>query len=181
MEWQADPRESERAMAAANSSSPRSARSLSVMPQTVRSRTLPFHPHQSLSRIVRVARDIGVSESVADKYCYGARAAHLIVSAIIESDLRAGDTEAVAITVAPIYAAQEGADILPLAEALAAYDAADVAEDEAQLAVNRQCIAMLSDKDLDDHKRAAAKEAYAALRCVASYAQEQRDRKARAK
>lgn len=155
--------------------------SSSVMPQTVRSRTLPFHPRPALSRKVRVAQDIGVSESVADKYLYGERAANLIYAAILESDLRAGDTEAVAVWRAPAEAAEMGSDVLSLMEALTIYDAADVAEDVEQVALNRKCAELMTDTDLDTYARKIAHEMYAAARCLAAIRKVQRDRKAAAK
>lgn len=151
--------------------------SSSRMGATVRRRAERFHPRLHLSRKVRVAHDLGVSEAAADKYLYGERAAHLIVAAIIESDLRAGDTEAVAMTTAPIEAAEMGQDILPLAQAMAAYDTADTAEDVEQTALNRKCCEAMTDAELERYARKIAPEVYAGLRCLAAIRAVQRDRR----
>lgn len=147
------------------------------MSDSVPSRSFDLHPRPAPSRKIRIAADLGVSEAVADKYLYGERAANLIYTAIIESDLRAGDTQAVALWTAPAEAVQMGADVLSLAQAMAEYDAADSAEDVEQSKLNRKCCEMMSDRELEDYARKVAPEAYAALRCLAAIRAVQRERK----
>jgi hypothetical protein len=140
-----------------------------------------LHLRHPLSRKLRVAHDLGISPAQADKWLYGERAINVLNAAIIESDMRAGDHEAVAAWVAPADAAMLATSIPHLMEAFADYDEADVDEDAAQCALNRMCYEKMNDADLETYRRAVAKEVFAGTRCIAAIREVQKNRKAAAR
>lgn len=62
---------------------------------------IQYHPRLPLSRKCRVARDLHISPAAADKLLYGPKAANRLYTAIIASDVRAGDLDAIACWIAP--------------------------------------------------------------------------------
>ncbi|MGH7510895.1 MAG: hypothetical protein ACREMZ_15690 [Gemmatimonadales bacterium] len=92
---------------------------------------LPYqarHPRPALSRKLRVARALNVSEALADKKLYGERSVNRECAKILASDLEAGDTEAAALFLSPIDAACAPRHSLSLHEALHRAELADAAE-----------------------------------------------------
>lgn len=90
---------------------------------------LPGHPVPSRSRRTRIAIALGISTALADKRLYGERAINRECARIITADLDAGDTDAVALFLAPIDAACAARTrTLSLCEALHRAECADAAE-----------------------------------------------------
>lgn len=156
----------------------RSNESMRVMGAKVRVRRGPRHPNVSHSRRLRVAVDLNVSVATADKLLYGETAVNRLYAMVIESDLRAGDHEAVAHWIAPADAALLDSDVPGLLEAWSEYDAADCAEDVAQSPLNHRDPAGLTNQELDAYARSVARELYRGTRYLASLRRVQQRRKA---
>lgn len=137
-----------------------------------------FHPQPSPSRKRRLAHDLCRSEAWIDKAIYGANAINVQYAKVIESDLRAGDHDAVALWIAPGAAAEMGEDIPDLADAWREYDEADTAEDAAEAPLNHRAITSLTGDELDAYARRVAKELWCGCRFLARLRLEQARRKA---
>ena len=162
-------------MATPISAAPVKDRSL-VMGGNVRTTTLRFHPRPKLSRKERLAADLHRSPAWIEKAIYGWLNQTYV--AVIESDMRAGDYESVALWTAPALAAEMGEDIPDLTEAWQEYDAADCAEDAGEAKLNRRDPTDMTDDELEEYGRLVAKETFAAARYLASLRREQKRRKA---
>ena len=148
------------------------------MPANVTPGVLPFHPKPVGSRRLRVAHDLGISVAVADKILYGQHALNLRYAEVIESDIRAGDYDAVALWIAPAVAAEMGEDVPHLTDAWREYDDADCAEDTAESTLNHRDPETLTDEELEQYAKAVARELYRGSRYLASLRRAQQERKA---
>ena len=128
-----------------------------VMGGTVRTAPTRFHTLPAGSRKVRIAADLHISVALADKYLHGERAINRLNAAIIESDLRAGDHDAVSRWIAPALAAEMGDEIPALTDAWREYDEADAAEDAAEARLNHRATSDLTDDELEEYARKVAK------------------------
>jgi hypothetical protein len=134
------------------------------------------HPKSGGSRRLRVSQDLNISLAAADKLLYGERAVNLLSARVVESDLRAGDHDAIALWIAPQDAALMGSDVPHLVDALVDYDRADAAEEAVQAEIGRKPVEAMTDAELEEYRRAVAKECYKATRALAAIRDEQKRR-----
>jgi len=139
---------------------------------------LRFHPLPARSRKLRIADDLHISPASADKLLYGERAVNKLYTQVIESDLRAGDTDSVALWTAPALAAEMGEDIPDLTDAWREYDEADAAEDAAEARLNHRAPADLTDDELEEYACRVARELFYGARLLARVRREQKRRNA---
>jgi hypothetical protein len=134
------------------------------------------HPKAGGVRRKRIAYDLNISLAQAEKLLYGERAVNLLSARVVESDLAAHDHDAIALWIAPQDAALMGSDVPHLVDALVDYDRADAAEDMVQAEIGRKPVETMTDTELEDYRRAVAKECYKATRALAAIRAEQKRR-----
>lgn len=160
-------------------SAPRASGELSlVMGGKLRTAPSRFHPLPAASRKERLASDLHRSPAWIDKAIYGWNSIDKQYAAVIASDLRAGDYDAVARWTAPALAAEMGEDVPELALAMRAYDEADVAQDAARVPLNHRPTSDLTDEELEEYARKVARELFEGARCLAAIRREQKARRA---